>query len=134
MIPKHKATNKSNTKVSSFVCHRLLFIDFFIASTIDDAHTQIGQLQSKVGQLEAALTARDQELAAADARYRKSVEKTKEIIKTIDPKALAGTWLHNKLGSFITVPIKTFSLLQLKQFYRKSLPNMNMTHLDQWDR
>jgi len=47
-------------------------------------------LQSKVGQLEAALTARDQELAAADARYRKSVEKTKEIIKTIDPKALAG--------------------------------------------
>lgn len=65
-------------------------VNSFIASPIDDAHTQIGQLQSKVGQLEAALTARDQELAAADARYRKSVEKTKEIIKTIDPKALAG--------------------------------------------
>lgn len=60
------------------------------ASTTDEAQSQVGQLQSKVNQLEAALSARDQELAAADARYRKSVEKTKEIIKTIDPKALAG--------------------------------------------
>lgn len=64
-----------------------------VASTIDDASSQIGQLQSKIGQLEATLSARDQELAAADARYRKSVEKTKEIIKTIDPKALAGKCL-----------------------------------------
>lgn len=84
--------NRTNKKVFNFKSQ--LQSDFhvkqFIASTIDDAHTQIGQLQSKVGQLEVALTARDQELAAADARYRKSVEKTKEIIKTIDPKALAG--------------------------------------------
>ncbi|KAJ6646479.1 Protein hook, partial [Pseudolycoriella hygida] len=65
--------------------------------TADETQTQIGLLQNKVGQLEAALTARDQELAAADARYRKSVEKTKEIIKTIDPKALATeTILHEK--------------------------------------
>lgn len=56
------------------------------ASQLDDAHTQIAQHQSKISQLEAALAAREQELNAADARYRKSVEKTKEIIKSCDPK------------------------------------------------
>lgn len=55
---------------------------------IDDAQIQITQLQTKNNQLEAALNAREQELAAAEARYRKSVEKAKEIIKSYDPKGL----------------------------------------------
>lgn len=61
---------------------------FDVAVQIDEAHTQLAQHQSKIGQLEAALAAREQELNAADARYRKSVEKAKEIIKSYDPKSL----------------------------------------------
>lgn len=60
----------------------------FSGHQIDDAHTQIAQHQSKVSQLEAALAAREQELNAVEARYRKSVEKAKEIIKCYDPKSL----------------------------------------------
>lgn len=44
------------------------------------------QLQVKVGQLEAAVAGRDAELLAAETRYRKCVEKAKEVIKTLDPK------------------------------------------------
>ena len=44
------------------------------------------QLQVKVAQLEAAVVSRDAELLAAETRYRKCVEKAKEVIKTLDPK------------------------------------------------
>lgn len=44
------------------------------------------QLQVKVVQLEAAVVGRDAELLAAESRYRKCVEKAKEVIKTLDPK------------------------------------------------
>lgn len=44
------------------------------------------QLQVKVGQLESAVVSRDAELQAAETRYRKCVEKAKEVIKTLDPK------------------------------------------------
>lgn len=47
------------------------------------------QLQVKVGQLESAVASRDAELMAADTRYRKCVEKAKEVIKTLDPKMAA---------------------------------------------
>lgn len=104
---------------------------YFTATAIDDAHAQIGQLQSKVGQLEATLTARDQELSSAEARYRKSVEKTKEIIKTIDPKALAGRPL---IDYFSNTALKiTCPFLQLKLICWRSLPSMIKTHPDQWD-
>lgn len=55
---------------------------------LDETQTQLAQLQSKIGQLEAGLAAREQELQASDARYRKSVEKAKEIIKCYDPKSM----------------------------------------------
>lgn len=42
----------------------------------------------KITQLETTLTARDQEIIAADVRYKKCVEKAKEVIKTLDPRAI----------------------------------------------
>lgn len=60
------------------------------AGQLDEAHTQIGTLQSKVGQLEACLVAREQELAVVDARHRKFVEKAKEVIKNLDPRGANG--------------------------------------------
>lgn len=57
--------------------------------TGDDATAKsdlVMQLQVKVGQLEAAVVSRDGELLAAETRYRKCVEKAKEVIKTLDPK------------------------------------------------
>lgn len=62
---------------------QLILINILLsAAQLDEAHVSIAQHASKIGQLEAALSARDQELSAADARYRKSVEKTKEIIQS----------------------------------------------------
>lgn len=47
-------------------------------------------MQAKTNQLETALTTRDQELATAEVRFKKSIDKAKEIIKSYDPKALPG--------------------------------------------
>lgn len=57
------------------------------ASQLDEAHANITQHQSKIGQLEATLAVREQELSTADAKYRKSVDKIKEIIQCCDPKS-----------------------------------------------
>ncbi|GAB0097284.1 Protein hook [Sergentomyia squamirostris] len=56
------------------------------ASQVEESHLQVNNLQGKITQLEAALTAREQELTASETRYRKCVEKTKEMIKSIDPR------------------------------------------------
>lgn len=50
----------------------------------------MGRLQSKCAQLEAALSAREQELTLADMKYRKYAEKAKEVIKNLDPRMLNG--------------------------------------------
>lgn len=63
----------------------------------------IGRLQSKCAQLESALAARDQELALADAKYRKYAEKAKEVIKNLDPRILSGK---------ITKPLRLFISLR----------------------
>lgn len=42
----------------------------------------------KITQLETTLVAREQELVAADVRFKKCVEKAKEVIKTLDPRAI----------------------------------------------
>lgn len=57
------------------------------------------QLQLKLGQLEAALVAREAELLAADVRYKKCVEKAKEVIKTLDPKMANEAYLLESSGS-----------------------------------
>ena len=60
------------------------------SSQIDEAQSQMAQLQAKVANLESALVAKEQELMAADTRYKKCVEKAKEVIKTLDPRAVNG--------------------------------------------
>ncbi|XP_017117028.1 protein hook [Drosophila elegans] len=53
---------------------------------LEEAVTQSTSLQCKVTQLETNLSAREQEILAYDAKYRKCVEKAKEVIKSIDPR------------------------------------------------
>jgi len=43
-----------------------------------------------VTQLETNLSAREQEILVYDAKYRKCVEKAKEVIKSIDPRIASG--------------------------------------------
>lgn len=60
------------------------------SSQIDEAQSQMTQLHTKIANLEAALSAKDQELLTAESRYKKCVEKAKEVIKTLDPRAVNG--------------------------------------------
>ncbi|XP_053694661.1 protein hook isoform X2 [Sabethes cyaneus] len=60
------------------------------SSQIDEAQSQMTQLHTKLANLEAALAAKEHELLAADTRYKKCVEKAKEVIKTLDPRAVNG--------------------------------------------
>ncbi|XP_068140780.1 protein hook [Drosophila tropicalis] len=52
---------------------------------LEEAVTQNASYQCKVTQLETSLSSREQEILACDAKYRKCVQKAKEIIKNIDP-------------------------------------------------
>lgn len=60
------------------------------AIQLDESHSQNASLQAKVVQLETAMSQREQELIAANVRYRKCVESAKEIIKGMDPRVAAG--------------------------------------------
>ncbi|XP_022234759.1 protein hook [Drosophila obscura] len=53
---------------------------------LEESVTQSSSLQCKVTQLETNLTAREQEVMAYDAKYRKCLEKAKEVIKSFDPR------------------------------------------------
>lgn len=48
------------------------------------------RLQSKCAQLESTLGAREQELMLLEAKYRKCVEKAKDVIKCYEPRLLTG--------------------------------------------
>uniref|UniRef100_A0A6B2ECT5 Protein hook n=1 Tax=Phlebotomus kandelakii TaxID=1109342 RepID=A0A6B2ECT5_9DIPT len=56
------------------------------ASQVEESQLQMNNLQSKFSHLESALANREQELNASEVRYRKCVEKTKEMIKSLDPR------------------------------------------------
>ncbi|XP_055709955.1 protein hook [Phlebotomus papatasi] len=56
------------------------------ASQVEESQLQMNNLQAKVAQLETALANREQELTTAETRFRKCMEKTKEIIKSLDPR------------------------------------------------
>ncbi|XP_023170190.2 protein hook [Drosophila hydei] len=57
---------------------------------IEESRTQNSTMQCKITQLESSLSAREQELMAYEVKYRKCVEKAKEVIKTIDPRIASG--------------------------------------------
>lgn len=59
-------------------------------SQIEESQSQISSLHTKVTQLETSLSAKEQELIAADIKYKKCLEKAKEVIKTMDPRAMHG--------------------------------------------
>uniref|UniRef100_A0A182XDJ2 Protein hook n=1 Tax=Anopheles quadriannulatus TaxID=34691 RepID=A0A182XDJ2_ANOQN len=60
---------------------------------------QLSNLHTKIANLEAALVVKDQELQAADVRYKKCVEKAKEVIKTLDAHAISEALLMDKVDS-----------------------------------
>uniref|UniRef100_A0A182NP49 Protein hook n=1 Tax=Anopheles dirus TaxID=7168 RepID=A0A182NP49_9DIPT len=66
---------------------------------LDEAQLQLTTLHSKIANLEAALVTKDQELQAADVRYKKCVEKAKEVIKTLDAHAISEALLMDKVDS-----------------------------------
>ncbi|XP_053664787.1 protein hook [Anopheles marshallii] len=66
---------------------------------MDEAQLQLSNLQTKIANLEAALVVKDQELQAADVRYKKCVEKAKEVIKTLDAHAISEALLMDKVDS-----------------------------------
>uniref|UniRef100_A0A182MX01 Protein hook n=1 Tax=Anopheles culicifacies TaxID=139723 RepID=A0A182MX01_9DIPT len=66
---------------------------------IDEVQLQLNNLHTKISNLEAALVVKDQELQAADVRYKKCVEKAKEVIKTLDAHAISEALLMDKVDS-----------------------------------
>lgn len=56
---------------------------------LEESLAQNVALQGKLSQLETNLTNREQELLACDAKYRKCVEKAKEVIKSLEPRIAA---------------------------------------------
>lgn len=57
---------------------------------LEEAQSEITNSHTRVRQLEASLEAKSQELATLDAKYRKCVDKAKEVIKGLDPRLLEG--------------------------------------------
>uniref|UniRef100_A0A1A9W0N1 Protein hook n=1 Tax=Glossina brevipalpis TaxID=37001 RepID=A0A1A9W0N1_9MUSC len=53
---------------------------------LDEALNQNTVLQTKVSQLENTLSGREQELVICETKFRKCVEKAKEVIKNMDPR------------------------------------------------
>jgi len=47
-------------------------------------------MQCKITQLESSLATREQEVLAYEVKYRKCVERAKEVIKNIDPRIANG--------------------------------------------
>ncbi|XP_035915384.1 protein hook [Anopheles stephensi] len=66
---------------------------------MEEAQLQLGNLHTKIASLEAALVVKDQELQAADVRYKKCVEKAKEVIKTLDAHAISEALLMDKVDA-----------------------------------
>lgn len=56
----------------------------------EETQVQITKLNTRVKQLEAALQVKEQDYALLDAKYKKCVEKAKEVIKAMDPRAAGG--------------------------------------------
>lgn len=79
------------TGASKKVCDiRQLYCSICIQSSYFAVlQAEISRLQGKCSQLEAALSARDQE-------YRKYAEKAKEVIKNLDPRMMNGQLVVNE--------------------------------------
>lgn len=56
---------------------------------LEEAQSQITNSHTRVRQLEASLETKSQELSTLEMKYRKCVEKAKEVIKGLDPRMLS---------------------------------------------
>ena len=83
-----------NKKVKhNFLTLRVIFFltnKIFTALQLEESVSQNVSLQNKITQLENTLTTREQDLLACDAKYRKCVDKAKEVIKSLDPRLANG--------------------------------------------
>ncbi|XP_073824724.1 hook microtubule tethering protein [Musca autumnalis] len=70
------------------------------AVEVEEYISQNAGLRNKLSQLEAALAAKDQELLGLDTKYRKCVERAKDIIKNMDPRAINEANLGDNVQDF----------------------------------
>lgn len=75
-------------------------------SLLEQAQMQINSLSGRVKQLETTLQTKEQEYSSLDAKYKKCVEKAKEVIRAMDPRASNGELnfsilLESHLHSFL---------------------------------
>lgn len=77
-------------------------------SPLEEAQVHITKLSTKVKQLEVTLQAKEQDYACLDAKYKKCVEKAKEVIKAMDPRAAGGLKFDIFSKTFIIILILLF--------------------------
>lgn len=73
------------------ICQLYLYIDLiiiflFVDIQLEESINQNVSLQSKIAQLESTLANREQEWLLMDSKYRKYLEKAKEVIKSTEPR------------------------------------------------
>lgn len=64
----------------------LIIIFLFVDLQLEESINQNVSLQSKIAQLESTLANREQEWLLMDSKYRKYLEKAKEVIKSTEPR------------------------------------------------
>jgi len=99
---------------------------------LEEAQNQITNSHTRVRQLESSLETKGQELMALEIKYRKCVEKAKEVIKGLDPRLLGDNVLegnHAESGE----PDDRMSVMESRliaaSFYRMAL-NMQRDNVD----
>ena len=89
---------------------------------LEEAQSQITNSHTRVRQLETTLEAKSQELAVLETKYRKCVEKAKEVIKGLDPRLLGD---HMEVASAEVPEPDTMSVMESRliasAFYRMAL-------------
>lgn len=63
---------------------------YLFVCLLSAVHNENARLQSKCAQLEQALNAREQEVMLMEAKYRKCIEKAKDVIKCYEPRLITG--------------------------------------------
>lgn len=89
---------------------------------LEEAQSQITNSHTRVRQLETTLEAKTQELSVLEAKYRKCVEKAKEVIKGLDPRLLGD---HIDVASAEVPETDTMSVMESRliasAFYKMAL-------------
>lgn len=57
---------------------------------LEEAQSQLTNSHTRYRQMEATVESKNQELLAFEVKYRKCVDKAKEVIKGLDPRVIGG--------------------------------------------